>query len=300
MYAHSSFPDPVLLRCCFPQLCPIVLRAHCKFPKHFPNVLRAQSSIAIPPTLSNCFACPVQYCCFPPTLSHCFACPVQYCYSPQPCPNVLRAQSSIAIPPNPVQMFCVPSPVLLFPPTLSKCFAWPVQYCCFPSTLSNCFACPVQYCCFPPTLSPFFYLRAQSSIAVFPQPCPIVLRAHFNFPQPCLTVLRAHSSVAVFPRPCQETNLLSRCFAPQTKMCDLGSHCVMTETNCTSYPCMASPTCIREFRLTVLKTPQFVYCLILFRCSTCSVSAVPLLHVLLARCTQRLHISRSFILLFLT
>ena len=185
MHTRSSFPDRVLLRCCFPQLCPIVLRAHCKFPKHVPIVL-----------------------------------------------------------------------------------------------------------------------RAQSSIAVFPQPCPIVLRAHFNFPQPCPIFLRAHSSVVVLPRPCptvlQEANLLSRCFAPQTKMCDLGSQCVMTETNCTSYPCMASPTCIREFRITALKTSQLVYCLILFCCSTCSVSAVPLLLVLLVRCTQRLQISRSFILLFLT
>lgn len=138
----------------------------------------------------------------------------------------------------------------------------------------------------------------------FPQLCPIVLRAHSNFPQPCLIVLRAHTSVVVFPGPCptvlQEANSLSRCFAPQTKMCDLGSHCVMTENNCTSYPCMASPTCIREFRLTALKTSQLVYCLILFRCSACSVSAVPLLLLLLARCTQRLQISRSFILLFLT
>ena len=181
------------------------------------------------------------------------------------------------------QLFCVPSPVLLFSPN-------PVPLFCVPSPVLLFSLNPVPLFCVPTSISL--------------NPVPFVLRAHFNFPQPCPIFLRAHSSVVVLPRPCptvlQEANLLSRCFAPQTKMCDLGSQCVMTETNCTSYPCMASPTCIREFRITALKTSQLVYCLILFCCSTCSVSAVPLLLVLLVRCTQRLQISRSFILLFLT
>ena len=252
MYAHSSFPDPVLLRCCFPQLCPIVLRAHCKFPKHFPIVLRAQSSIAIPPN-------PVQLFCVPsPVLL----------FSPNPVQLFCVPSPVLLFPLNPVQLFYVPSPVLLFSPN-------PVPVFCVPSPVLLFFPNPVPLFCLPTSVS-------LNPVLLFCVPTPVLL--FFPDPVPHL----------------QEANLLSRCFAPQTKMCDLGSHCVMTETNCTSYPCMASPTCIREFRLTVLKTPQFVYCLILFRCSTCSVSAVPLLHVLLARCTQRLHISRSFILLFLT
>ena len=104
--------------------------------------------------------------------------------------------------------------------------------------------------------------------------------------------LRAYSSM--FPScPISWGHSLAQCLPPQTKVCDPGFHCVMAENNCTSYPCMASPICIREFRRPALKRLllyRFILSLDLF--DFCCSTIHSRYRYFFARCTRCFQISR--------